>query len=198
MNKAEADESPITDQPSITSVVLFHAPQSKVCQSMMAELRDLKPAISVEMCNVAGKTARKILSTNPIAKIDGVPCLMVVKDNGEGDIFKGKTKIMQWFVEISDSHDDDDPMVGVPSFEGDASGSQETNTSGLKFAFANVKGGGPAVMTKRPDASTVKYHETRALAKKMEEQMAQTYGYTDSPSQVKLNQQIGTLDAEPV
>jgi hypothetical protein len=167
----------------VQNLVLFYCPNSPACIALANEINDLKPSIRPETCDVSGKKARRLLANNKTAILDGVPALLVVKGPEDGEIFKGRPKIIQWFLEMEEQNSLDDPMVGVPPPPAGAGAGKQ-----IEFAFANEKGGRPD-SKRRPVLD--KYKDVKAMARKMQEDRARTYGYDDTPSQAKMNRQMG-------
>jgi hypothetical protein len=195
-----ANEEP--DYPSnIADIVLLHCPDSKNCRILISKIKKMRPPLNIRFCNVSGKTARKILFSNDIIKIEGVPYLMIVKMDGRADMFKGTTKILEWISNRMQEMEDEDPMVSVPSKRGRPDGTPAENETlqhtpgsmsylgqmpspgGLQFAFANQKGvisqrGNPV---KNPAAQ--KFSETKSLADKMQAEFRTTHGYSEDGQQ---------------
>ena len=173
-------------QGEIKSLLLLHAPNSKACQLLMQDLNQLgsKPPYPLTLCDVSGQKARRLLSSNGVVKIDGVPVLLVVKGEGEGEVFKGRPKIMQWFLELEETLSEEDPMIGVstpPQHE------EVQPQPQLEFVFANDKTARGRQSRKNGSG---KGKDIKALAKKMQEDRSRTYGYEDSPNQSKMNQSL--------
>jgi hypothetical protein len=179
----------------VKSLLLLYASNSKACQLLMQDLKQLgtQPPYPLQPCDVSGNKARRLLSSNGVLKIDGVPVLLVVKADGEGEVFKGRPKIIQWFLELEEALAEEDPMIGVPD-HGVPENSKPQQTSQLEFAFANDKTS-RGLHTKKNGSG--KGGDIKALAKKMQEDRARTYGYDDTPNQSKLNQSLaGPQDEE--
>jgi len=179
----------------VKSLLLLHAPNSKACQVLMQDLKQLhtEPPYPLQVCDVSGPKARRLLSNNGVVNIDGVPVLLVVKGDGEGEVFKGRPKIIQWFLELEETLAEEDPMIGVSTPPEDTSPQQ----SQLEFVFANDKTGKARGRQSKKKGSR-KGGDIKSLAKKMQEDRVRTYGYDDTPNQTKLNQNLSGPQDDPI
>jgi hypothetical protein len=174
-------------------LVLVH-PGSVACRDLMKEMEAVVSHIHslIKVCDVSGQKARRLLTNNSVVKIEGAPVLLVVKTDGEGEVFLGRSKIIQWMIETEERMNEEDPMIGIPE-------PPVQEQPQLEFAFADDKKGGRRHMEHKNQAAN-KYNDVKSLARKMQDDRSRTYGYDDTPNQTKMNAALmgGGAEAEPV
>ncbi len=170
---------------NVQSIVLLYCPDSLASKAVIKYISSLRSKPNIQTCDVSGMSARKILAGNNIAKIIGVPTMLVIKADGQADIFNGGAKIVQWLSDFANDaqsieEEDEENQTQVPIQPPPTA----TEGGGLRFEFVGGKNqrGPPQRMAPPLDPTVAKHKDVMRMAKKMEADRLQTLGYNEGPS----------------
>jgi hypothetical protein len=163
----------------IVEVVLFHCPNSKACQLLVRRMGDISPPFDIISCNLSTEKARgKVLGKK--IDIKSVPTLMIVFSDDTAEFFYGVTKILAYlsqFVEDEEYEEEpvDQEVVILPNKKHVTSQEEGEDKSEAFDRKGKTIGINPKMADANPGKD--KFKDLMANAKKMQQQMHETYGY---------------------